>query len=630
MKKKLCTALALLLCVSLLLSGCGLYDGVYKLTRWVDQILNGETHADDETVKPTRPEKPTQESGEQETDKPTRETDPEEETQETEYSFHEDFKDFTEEVYGHFIGEDTLNVHFFLVHPEDYGLSTAPVRWSNIEYGEEAVEEFRAYLDEIEDGLQEFDYEELTEEEQLIYDSLGYFIETERMGLGLELYYEPLGPNTGLQAELPVTLSEYAFYTKQDIDEYLELCLQLPDYFRNILDFEKAKKDAGLFMQDALLNDVIDQCDSFIKGEEDSFLYASFERRLDTLSVSGDERTAYIEKNKEAIAAVYDAYELLRDGLKKLGGDDSELAGLARLPEGKAYYEYLVRSGVGSGRTPDEMIDLMEDTIDGAIQTLQSCYQKDYFVEQEVDSMSYPSTDPALIMRMLIEKSQADFPALSDVDYRINYVDASLRDYLSPAFYFIAPFDDDSTNNIYINAEKGQEDEDIFIVLAHEGYPGHLYQTNYLKDHSVYVIRQFLEPTGYSEGWAKYVEFMAYDFIDDISETAAEYLRANALATICIHARVDLGIHYEGWDLDDIEDYVGQYFNDSREVAEWMMSYISGDPGGYLDYAVGVAEIYGLLNEADKSGDYDLYEFHERLLDLAGAPFPVIEKYMFD
>ena len=629
MKKKIAKLLALVLAVSLVFSGCRFVDSAWQLGRRIRRAIDGgrpeaTTEAEaDWSQDAGEPAESGTESPAESTVEPTAETD---ETAPVEDN--EEFLAFTNGIYAHLLSDDTLDIHFCLVHPEAYGLSTSPARISGFDYDEESVEEYRAYLDEIEDGLTGFDYESLSDEEQLIYDSLVWFIETERSGLGLELYYEPLGPNTGLQAELPVTFAEYTFYTESDIQDYLDLCALLPDFFQELLDFEQAKKDAGLFMPDELLDDVIDQCDSFLDGREDSFLYSSFENRLNDLGITGADKDAYMEKNEDAVAAIYDAYQLLSDGLKKMGDNGIELAGISRLPKGKEYYEYLVRSNVGSDRTPDEMIELLENAIDDAIDTMMACYNEDYFVDEELDEMEYPSTDPSLIMQMLIEKSTKDYPELEDVDYRIKYVDESLRDYLSPAFYFVAPFDDSSINNIYINAEKGEEDEDIFITLAHEGYPGHLYQTNYLKDHSDYAIRQLLEPTGYSEGWAKYVEFDAYNFIDGISDTAAKLLSANAFATICIHARVDLGIHYEGWDLDDVESYVDQYFNGAREVAEWMMDYIAGDPGGYLDYAVGSAEIYELKKIAQSQG-MDPRTFNEKILSGAGAPFHVIEERYF-
>ena len=637
MKKKMAKILAVVLAVSLLFSGCGFVDSAQELGRFIRRTIEGvlsdvTTEAESEwepdiekpTEKPTEPEPSADPAAPTETaEEPTRETD-----EPVPAEDNEEFLAFTDSIYAHFLKDDTLDIHFCLVHPEAYGLSTSPARISGFDYDEDYVEEYRAYLDEIEDGLTEFDYDTLSEEEQMIYDSLTWFIETERSGLGLELYYEPLGPNTGLQAELPVTFAEYAFYTESDIQDYLDLCALLPDFFRDLLDFEQAKKDAGLFMPDELLDDVIDQCESFLDGREDSFLYASFENRLNDLGITGADKDAYMKKNEDAVDAIYDAYELLIEGLKKMGDNDIELAGISRLPKGKEYYKYLVRENVGTDRTPEEMIDLLEETIDDAIDTMMECYTENFLVDEEVDEMEYPSTDPSLIMQILIEKSAKDYPKLEDVDYRIKYVDESLRDYLSPAFYFLPPFDDSSINNIYINAEKGEEDEDIFITLAHEGYPGHLYQTNYLKDHSNYAIRQLLEPTGYSEGWAKYVEFDAYNFIDGISDAAAKLLSANALATICIHARVDIGIHYEGWDIDDVEEYVDLYFNSARDVAEWMMDYIAGDPGGYLDYAVGAAEILRLRKIAESKG-MDARTFHEKMLSGGGAPFPVIEERYF-
>ena len=75
---------------------------------------------------------------------------------------------------------------------------------------------------------------------------------------------EPLSPSLGIQAQLPVLLAEYTFRTRQDIEDYLQLLSLTDSYFRQILDFEQEKAVQGLFMSDASLCRIQEQCRSLI------------------------------------------------------------------------------------------------------------------------------------------------------------------------------------------------------------------------------------------------------------------------------------------------------------------------------------------------------------------------------
>ena len=51
--------------------------------------------------------------------------------------------------------------------------------------------------------------------------------------------------------------------------------------------------------------------------------------------------------------------------------------------------------------------------------------------------------------------------------------------HLSPAFYMIPALDDTEENVIYVNQAQMGNKLTLYTTLAHEGYPGHLYQTVY-------------------------------------------------------------------------------------------------------------------------------------------------------
>ncbi len=543
-----------------------------------------------------------------------------------------DFASFTDAVFADILDGNTLNIHFYLADPSAYGLDNTAATWGDVLYTDDASAEYEDWLYDVLTYLQGYDMEELTEEEQLVHDMLEEYCYTELDSIGLELYYEPLGPNTGFQAQLPIYFAEYAFDREQDVQNYLSLMEQLPDYFSDLVAYEGQKAEAGLFMEDALLDNVIDQCEQFLAGRENSFLYENFNEKLAALDLSEEKRTEYEDRNRELVEnGVYAAYEILIDGLEAFRGSNVCKGGLCNYPSGYAYYSYLVRSGVGTSMSPEQLCERLDQEMDRGILRLQKLYQKNPDVYEEWESIVYPSTDPNLLMHMLITATEKDYPALSEVDYNIDYVDESLREYLSPACYFIPPVDTTTINNILINCDRGEEPENIFTTMAHEGYPGHLFQTNFLKEHSNLVLHQLLGTGGFAEGWAEYVELNSYYLIDGVSDDAAEFAKINDFVTLCLYARADLGVHAEGWDVEDVSEFVEEYFGEGNEdAAEWIYEYVLGDPGGYLDYVVGAIEIEDIRTQASKEADYTLKGFHEELLTLSGAPFSIIRKYMFE
>ena len=542
-----------------------------------------------------------------------------------------EFLEFTEELFGEYLSGNTVNIHFFTADPARYGLEEEEVSWGSFDVSEEALAEYEDWLSDTKKKLRAFDYDALTTEEQMIYDCILESLEDEEGALGLELYYEPLSSTSGEQVYAPVYLSIYAFDSEADVEDYLALLKALPEYFEEILAFEEKKAEAGLFMSDALLSATIEQCEDFIAGQEESFLYVTFDEKIEEMDLSDAKKEEYKKKNREYVDTyIYPAYEMLAESLAEFYGSGTLEGGLSATPEGRQYYAYLVKSSTGSSKTLAEISALLDEKLAECLETVLQMYRRDPYIFDEYDSIIYPGTDPSLCMRILIEETKADFPDLSEVDYTIQYTDESLRDYLSPAFYFLPQVDSQTTDHIFINTDKGDEDENIFITMAHEGYPGHLYQTNYLKENSDYVLRQLISTNGFAEGWAEYVELLSYKYIDGVDESLQRFAAAYDELVLLIYARCDIGVHYENWGTAEIEELWEQYFEADDEAAEWIYEYVLGDPGTYLDYALGLLEIQELYDTAVNEAGATLKEFHTALLNVSGAPFDIARKYMFE
>ncbi len=538
------------------------------------------------------------------------------------------FEEFIDELWRSNITSDTLSLHYSLAHPENYNISLEEVTLGRYSQGESAAS--LAENEECIRQLKAYDYKALSKEDQLIYDCTLQALEANSRLIGFPYYAEPLGPVTGLQAEMPILLAEYRFYDRGDIDTYLELLKCLPDYFSDIAVYEQEKSAAGLFMSDETADKIIDQCKTFIAHPEENLLIEHFNSAVAAFDgLTTDEITLYQEQNREAVLEyVIPAYELLIEALSGLKGTSVNTKGLSGLPDGAAYFETLAQYETGSSMTIRQMKRRLTSAVKSALVSMSAAQLTNPDIYDQYLNAVYPTSDPTKGLELLKEAMKEDFPSLEDVDYSVKYVHESLREYLSPAMYLIPPFDDRTNNNIYINRSPESTADDIYTTLAHEGYPGHLYQNVYYLSTSPDPIRHLLRTRGYTEGWGTYAELYGYQlagFDDDL----AAFLQNNLIAILCLYGLSEIGVHSEGWGLDETVDFWTNYGIEENTAAGIYQDLVA-EPGVYLPYCIGYLEFADLRKKAQDSlgNDFSFREFHTFLLRIGPAPFDIIEKHM--
>lgn len=541
------------------------------------------------------------------------------------------FEHYTDTLFKELIQENTITLHYTLADPSQYRIRHYPVTLGHMDAVSRSFdsETLKNQLDQ----LSAFSYDSLCAENQLTYDILKLSLETDQLLGSNYLLQEPLSPTLGIQAQLPVLLAEYTFRCKKDVEDYLELLRQTEDYFQEIVEYEQVKSRSGLFMSDKTAGRIIKQCRSFIENPDDNYLLSTFEDRIRSCDfLSQKKQASYIYENEKAVKNVLiPAYENLISSLESLCGTGRNDYGLCHYAGGKSYYEYLVKSITG-----------VYDGVAAIEQRLQQQLVSDFTRMQRLLKIQPKGTDvlaeassqtgfdsPAEVLKNLQEKMSMDFPVPEDTDYQIKYVHPDLENYLSPAFYLTPPFDALSPNTIYLNNRSDFSDLSLYTTLAHEGFPGHLYQTQYFARSSPTAIRSLLSTGGYVEGWATYTERYAWDYAP-VSKTAGEMLWLNRSMNLCLYSLTDIGIHFHGWTPDDTAHFLGIFgITDTDSIAE-IYQCILEDPANYLQYYVGCLSFLDLKNaEEERLGaDFDLQEFHRKILTIGPCPFPILEKYL--
>lgn len=552
--------------------------------------------------------------------------------------FHQDedqrFENYTRSLFYQEVSGSTITLHYTLKDPSAYGIKDTPVTYGACSTDTSAI---CASVENALALLQSYDRKELSPKNKLTYDVLEDYLSSSVKEAKFSLYDEPLAPLTGTQSQLPVLLSEYQFYDVSDVDTYLKLLSKTPEYFQSIIEFEKAKSEAGLFMPSYSADDIIKECQAFMDMGDENYLYSSFEERLKPLELTEKEQAFYIEKNASAIKeSIFPSYRLLKDGLTALRTSGKNNNGLCYLPKGREYYENVVASETGSSRTIPQLQQLTQAQMLDDLKAMQtvlasstqgSSVSSDAFKTQ---GAILEDANPASILADLEGRLKDSFPAPPEVNAQIKYVQKSMEEYLSPAFYMVPAIDSTKNNIIYINQGHMPDDISLFTTLAHEGYPGHLYQTVYYSSQKPDPIRNLLNYGGYTEGWATYSEMMSY-YYTPLTKEQATLMQKNTSVILGLYALADMGIHYDGWTLLDAVSFFRSYGITDTNTIEDIYDLIIADPANYLKYYIGYVEFLELKKDAmDKWGDgFTQKRFHKAVLDVGPASFDVIRKHIF-
>ena len=532
------------------------------------------------------------------------------------------FRTFTRSLFQTEVSANTISLHYTLRSPSDYGIADIPATYGSLSSDPVAA---KASVRNVLSSLQEFDPDTLSSENALTFKILDTYLKNASTGTDYLLYQEPLGPVSGIHTQLPVLLSEYSFYDTQDVETYLALLKETPSYFDSVIRFEQKKAASGLFMPDYQADSVLDTCQSFIDMGKENYLVSTFNERIASLDLLPENKKDSFQKEnmKFVTEEIYPAYQNLITAIKSLKGKGMNEQGLSHFPYGKKYYEYLVRQTTGC----NESISRLRLMTRAQILEDLSAMQKVLFPADAALTQAsvLEQTSPDSMLDDLRSKITDTFPEIPDVDFQVKYVPESMQDYLSPAFYMIPAIDNLTENVIYINNGQTASGLNLYTTLAHEGYPGHLYQTVYFSASEPDPIRSILDFGGYVEGWATYAEMMSY-YLAPLPKTEASLLQKNSSVILGLYALADMGIHYDGWSVTDTVRFFSDYGINDPNAVQSVYKLIIGSPANYLKYYIGYLKFYELKKEmADALGNqFSQKEFHRAVLDVGPAPFEIV------
>lgn len=540
------------------------------------------------------------------------------------------FSEFCTTLFREEMKSNTMNLHFTLKDPKAAGIDSYEITLGSLS-GDSPHNQARQ-LKKLSEELKKYSHRSLKGKDRLTCRLLSDYISRQQNLAAYPYYDEPLTPSGGVTSQLPVLLAEYTFRNTRDIKDYLGLLSQIDTYFLGILDYEQKKADAGLFMSDEACLKVIEGCEVFTEHPDDNFLIDTFSNRLNAMDgLTDTQKNAYLKQHSKVLSDhVIPAYSQMIKGLTMLLGRGHNNWGLCNFPEGKAYYEAVVSADTGCD---DSVEDLFSQIAKARREDLTFC-QNLLEKNPKLASQS-PKPDAALkeenaMISRLQKEILTDFPAPPQTDVEICHVDPALSEYLAPAFYITAPIDDISHNRIYINDAKNDTDIYYFTTLAHEGYPGHLYQTICTSSYGAPEVLSLLNYPGYTEGWATYTEMQSF-YYAGLDPDLASLLQHNQAATLSLYATADIGIHYFGWEKEKNAAFWSEYGVDDTATVKRITDLILEEPGNYLKYYVGYLKFRQMREQfALENKSFSVSAFHEAILRTGPSPFSVLEETVRD
>ncbi len=563
----------------------------------------------------------------------------------------ETFDDFTQTVFHLLIGGDELTLNYYFEKPEDFGLEHSEPSFPTPGI---STETSKLIINYTIGAIKKYDYNKLNPDQQMTYNIICDLVDdinlkTPEMGYLSNNY---LGTYLGYQAQLPLLLAEYKFRSKLDVENYIKYLNLVPETFKAYVDFEIEKADKGYGMPDFVIDNVVEQCNNFISkvGTNDHFMITTVNKKIDALEfLTNEEKDFFKNQNISAVnGSLNEGYTYVKNELPKLKGRATNNMGLAHYVTsdgfeiGKKYYEIDFQDTVGYRITVEEAIDYIDGKIEKCkteLEYYRNLVQTDANFRNEVLNYELMNKTPEEQLKYYESAFDTYFPPLtSKPKITVKYIDEAMEDNFSPAAYMTSAIDNFTEEFIYLNRsdvilEDGTYDYDyLYTTLAHEGYPGHLYQNVYFKNQDVNLLRKVLKSSGYSEGWATYTEIFSYELLrGTYSDNFVNYMILTEEYNAAMSARMDMGIHYDGWTIDEFGSFVREFnpnITDDRLLKAYQQ--LVEIPNNYQSYFFTYFKLKDLQLKAKElaGNSFNYQEFHKYVLDCGPAPLRFVEEYV--
>lgn len=528
-------------------------------------------------------------------------------------------------LFDDIMNSSPVNLHYSLSFPDSYALQDSAMLGGLCD----SLAETEEIALRARENLSAVSYNELTAKQKQVYQAMNYFIDLNLSYCSLPDYFNTLGPMGGILSAVDTVVTEYYLLSEQDVQDYCTLLQDIPRFLQEILGELEAQEAIGFSASRYALEEALSSREHMTALEQHPYLEA-FLSNVKEAGLSAEALDYYTKQVTSILSdQVLPAFSSFYAALDEKTNAAGESRGLCTYDRGAEYYELLVKDQTGTDMTPLQLKDYLMDKLDEEMADLTTAFLSHPNLMTEMYSLNPPETDTEAIVETLKKKSAETMPQIEIPEYTLSYLPEALEIPNTLAYYLSAPIDNTGRNVIRLNrSELGEDSMLLWTTLAHESFPGHLYQHQYFLQNSMaYNIETLIESIGTSEGWAYYVERLSLDWAGVDSVLADAYF-SDQISGMTIMSIADIGINYEGWGLAEIADFLSEYYGEqSADVYQNFLDTCANDPGVFLPYSVGYYQTKDLFDAISDSYSSD-QAMYKAYLNLGALPFTLLERYL--
>ncbi len=439
------------------------------------------------------------------------------------------------------------------------------------------------------------------------------------------------------------------FKTVKDYDQFLARMQQFPAWIETAIGNMREGMKQGIVLPKILASKMIPQIKGLLTIDPTRSIFYNPIKKLPADFSEADKKrleNAYFYHISQYIIPSYSKLEnFLRDDYIPAC---RETHGISAIPNGRAYYDYLIQYYTTTDLSADSIYNLglqevarieaeMENvkTSVGFTGTLPA-----FFTYLNSDPQFYPFTTPKQVLdsfwaihkteepflkRIFEQTPKTKFEIRQTEEYRAASASAEYNagseDGTRPGIFYTPILDPKKFNAV------GME-----TLFLHEAIPGHHYQISLQQENKdLPQFRKFLGYSAYAEGWALYTETLGkdlglyknpYQYFGHLSDAMHRALRLV----------IDAGIHTRQLSHDSAIAYMTSHERISAQEAEAEIERYMAIPGQALSYKIGQLTISAMKATSQKQlgAKFNLAAFHTQVLNGGNMPLEVLEKKLAD
>ena len=545
----------------------------------------------------------------------------------------EKFNEFINNDFIEMMESDWTYAHIYLENPEKFGVdeSTIEVSWGEVP-NDTIYDEIRQRNQELVNEWEQFHRDKLTDKQKVIYDTYDFYLElnTNLSKEKFDYVYNYFSTLSGVHTQFATFFSDITLIDEKDVTDMLLLLEDTKPFVEELIQYTNTQAEKGYLMIN--LDSVIEYCTEIVNQGSNSSILSCLKDNIEEANMSDEKKEQYKKDAEELfLSSFIPAYENIISSMESLKESDKNEDGLWALENGVQYYEYLFQNATGSNRSVDGTRNLLYEVADDAWNEISEILQRRPDLEEKFydDEITTSYVDYESMLSDLSTKIKEDFPEIGEINYQIEPIAEEIVNDGVAAYFNIPAIDGTTAKKIRVNESSEKQSINsisTFKTIAHEGFPGHMYQIAYLYENIESPWLKVNTNIGFDEGMATYIEYYSLKYLDDIDSDYLSLYENMEVYSNCIFALLDISVHYDELSKNEVIDMIVEMGYD-EESAFLIYEQLQENPTAFLSYYVGYAEIIDLKNKVEsKLGDnFNDKEFHEALQKNGSVPFSIIQ-----